>query len=122
MILPPIKKFKGDEHEMIDFSKLNADDWKFKGRKFEDIDFSNLSSEQWKLFRRGNYKLNIKNMTKDTLTGTWIAVVGIIASVLAHFNIVASQDSIAAIVAGVIAIYGVIHQITVSKVATGSFK
>ncbi len=61
-------------------------------------------------------------MVTDTLTGTWIAVAGIVVSILAHFNIVVSQDSIAAVIAGVIAIYGVVHQLTVSKLATGSLK
>ena len=61
-------------------------------------------------------------MTSDTLTGTWIAAAGIIVSVFAHFNIVISQDSIVAIIAGVVAAYGVIHQLIVSGAATGSLK
>lgn len=58
----------------------------------------------------------------DTLTGTWIAFAGVIVSVLAHFNIVVSQDSVVAIIAGAVALYGVIHQIVVSGKATGSLK
>jgi hypothetical protein len=58
----------------------------------------------------------------DTLTGTWIATAGIIVSVLAHFNVVVSQDSIVAILAGIVAAYGVVHQLYVSKKATGSLK
>lgn len=61
-------------------------------------------------------------MTQDTLTGTWIAAAGIIVSVLAHFNIVVSQDSVIAIIAGIVALYGVIHQLTISKLATGSLQ
>ena len=61
-------------------------------------------------------------MTQDTLTGTWIAVAGIVVSILAHFNIVVSQDSVVAIIAGCVALYGVIHQLTISKIATGSLK
>ena len=70
-----------------------------------------------------NYKFNFSNMTNnDTLTGTWIAVAGIVVSVFAHFNIVVTQDSVVAVIAGVIAVYGVIHQLVVSKKATGSLK
>lgn len=58
----------------------------------------------------------------DTLSGTWVALAGVIVSVLAHFNIVVGQDSIVAIIAGVVALYGVIHQLTVSKLATGSLR
>jgi hypothetical protein len=61
-------------------------------------------------------------MTTDTLTGTWIAVAGIVVSILAHFNIAVPQDSVVAIIAGAVALYGVIHQLFVSKVATGSLK
>jgi len=58
----------------------------------------------------------------DTLTGTWISIAGIIVSVLAHFNIAVGQDSVVAIIAGIVAVYGVIHQLMVSKIATGSLK
>ena len=58
----------------------------------------------------------------DTLTGTWIAVAGIIVSVLAHFNIIVPQDSVVAVIAGAVALYGVIHQLVVSQQATGSLK
>ena len=58
----------------------------------------------------------------DSLTGTWVAFAGIIVSVLAHFNLVVSQDSIAAIIAGLVAVYGVAHQLYVSKQATGSLR
>ena len=58
----------------------------------------------------------------DTLTGSWIALAGVVVSIFAHFNIVVGQDSITAIIAGLIAVYGLIHQFTVSKLATGSLK
>lgn len=58
----------------------------------------------------------------DTLTGTWVAAAGIIVSVLAHFNIVVGQDSVVAIIAGAVALYGIIHQLVVSKKATGSLR
>ncbi len=58
----------------------------------------------------------------DTLTGSYVALAGIIVSVLAHYSIVIGQDSIVAIIAGIVAIYGAIHQIYVSYKATGSFK
>lgn len=61
-------------------------------------------------------------MTQDTLTGTWIAAAGVIVSVLAHFNIAVSQDSVVAVLAGAAALYGVIHQLVVSWSATGSLK
>ena len=60
--------------------------------------------------------------TQDTLTGTWIAVAGIVVSIFAHFNIAVTQDSVVAIIAGIVAVYGVIHQLVVSKNATGSLK
>lgn len=59
---------------------------------------------------------------KDTLTGSWIAFAGVIVSVFAHYNVVVSQDSVVAVIAGIVAVYGLIHQFTVSKVATGSLK
>jgi hypothetical protein len=58
-------------------------------------------------------------MTQTTLTGSWIALAGIIVSVAAHFNIVFSQDSIEAIIAGAITAYGIIHQIVVHLNAKG---
>lgn len=58
----------------------------------------------------------------DTLSGTWLALAGVIVSVLAHYNIVVGQDSVVAVIAGIVALYGVIHQLTVSKLATGSLK
>lgn len=58
----------------------------------------------------------------DTLTGTWIAAAGIVVSVLAHFNIVVTQDSVIAIIAGIVSLYGVVHQLVISKNATGSLR
>jgi hypothetical protein len=59
---------------------------------------------------------------QDTLTGSWVALAGVVVSVLAHFNIIVGQDSIVAVIAGCVALYGLIHQFTVSKLATGSLK
>lgn len=59
---------------------------------------------------------------KDTLTGSWIAVAGVVVSALAHFNIVVGEDSVVAVIAGIVALYGIIHQFTVSKLATGSLR
>jgi hypothetical protein len=56
-------------------------------------------------------------MTDTTLTGSYIAIAGVIVSILAHFNIVVTQDGIVAILAGVAALYGVVHQIVQNKVA-----
>ncbi len=58
----------------------------------------------------------------DSLTGSWLAFAGVLVSVLAHFNVVVAQDSVVAVLAGIVAAYGVIHQLVVSKLATGSFK
>lgn len=69
-----------------------------------------------------NKKLKKFMSTQDTLTGTWIAGAGIVVSILAHFNIIVSQDSITAIIAGIITVYGIIHQLTISKISTGSLK
>lgn len=58
----------------------------------------------------------------DTLTGTWIALAGVIVATLAHFNIIIPQSSVETILTGLVALYGVIHQLVVSKQATGSLK
>lgn len=50
-------------------------------------------------------------------TGTYITLAGIIVSALAHYNIVVGQDSVVAIIAGVVALYGVIHQWLVNRKA-----
>jgi hypothetical protein len=54
-----------------------------------------------------------------TNTGSLVALAGIIVSILAHYNIVVGQDSIVAVIAGCVALYGVIHQIVVHKNVTG---
>lgn len=58
----------------------------------------------------------------DSLTGSYVALAGIIVSVLAHYNIVVGQDSVVAVFAGAVALYGALHQIYVSYKATGSLK
>lgn len=45
-----------------------------------------------------------------TQTGTFIAVAGIIVSILAHFGINATVDQVATAVSGIAVIYGVAHQ------------
>lgn len=66
-------------------------------------------------------RIIITKMT-DTLTGTYVALAGVVVSVLAHFNIAVPQDGVVAAIAGLAAIYGLIHQIVVSGVSTGSLK
>lgn len=51
----------------------------------------------------------------NTQTGNWIAIAGIIVSALAHFGILVDQDSVVSIIAGFIALYGVIHQVVITK-------
>lgn len=58
----------------------------------------------------------------DSLTGSYVALAGVLVSALAHFNIVTSQDSAVAVIAGIVAVYGLIHQVYVSYKATGSLK
>ena len=65
-----------------------------------------------------NGLLNNKTNVQQTQTGSYIAVAGIIVSILAHYNVVVSQDSIIAIIAGAVTAYGIIHQIIVTRKAT----
>ena len=46
----------------------------------------------------------------STQTGAYIAIAGLIVTVLAHFSIIIPQDSIVAILAALVTIYGTIHQ------------
>jgi hypothetical protein len=78
--------------------------------------------ESWLAWYNSRYYQVTFTQMKDTLTGSWVALAGVIVSVLAHFNVVVDQDSIVAIIAGILAVYGLIHQFTVSKLATGSLK
>lgn len=50
-----------------------------------------------------------------TQTGSYIALAGILVSVLAHYNIVVSQDSIVAVIAGAVTLYGILHQAFTTK-------
>ncbi len=52
-----------------------------------------------------------------TQTGNYVAIAGVLVSILAHFNVIVGQDSVIAIIAGVAALYGVIHQYYVSHQA-----
>lgn len=51
----------------------------------------------------------------NTNTGSYIGLAGIIVSILAHYNIVVGQDSIIAIIAGAVTLYGIIHQWYVTR-------
>ena len=51
----------------------------------------------------------------NTQTGTFLALAGIIVEILAHFSIVIPQDSVVTILAGLVTLYGVIHQMIVTK-------
>jgi hypothetical protein len=66
--------------------------------------------------------VNNNNFMKDTLTGSWVALAGVLVSVLAHYNIIISEDGVAAVISGIIALYGLIHQVIVSGTSTGSLK
>lgn len=57
---------------------------------------------------------------QDTLTGSYVALAGVVVSVLAHFNVVVGQDSVVAVLAGAVALYGVLHQLVVSHLATSN--
>lgn len=59
------------------------------------------------------------NTANVTLTGSWIASVGVIVQVLAYLGIYVAPEQIELIVGGFIALYGVIHQIVVHYRATG---
>lgn len=48
-------------------------------------------------------------------TGSYIAIAGLIVSGLSYFGIVLSQDAIVTIIAGGVALYGIIHQYVVSR-------
>lgn len=52
-----------------------------------------------------------QNMQATSQTGNILTLSGLIVSIFAHFNIVVTADSITAIFAGLVALYGVIHQV-----------
>ncbi len=51
----------------------------------------------------------------NTQTGSYIALAGLIVLGLSHYGIVVNQDTVVSIIAGVVALYGVIHQFFVTK-------
>lgn len=51
----------------------------------------------------------------NTQTGSYIALAGVIVTILAHYNIIISQDSIITIIAGIAALYGIVHQFFTTK-------
>lgn len=55
---------------------------------------------------------------QQTNTGSYVILAGFIVSALAHYNIIVSQDSIVAIIAGAAVLYGLIHQWYVTRKAT----
>ena len=54
-------------------------------------------------------------MLPTTNTGSYIAIAGLIVSALSYFGIVVEQAQIITIVAGLVAVYGLIHQIVQVK-------
>ncbi len=59
---------------------------------------------------------------EDTLTGSYIALASLIVLGLSYFGIVIPKETIVTVILGIVALYGIIHQLTVSRIATGSFK
>ncbi len=54
-------------------------------------------------------------MNTPTLTGTYIAVAGVVVTVLTYFGINATVDQIASVIGAVAIVYGLVHQIVVHK-------
>ena len=63
------------------------------------------------------YQTNFTHMeqTSNTQTGSIIAIAALIATACSYFGFVISQDTIVTILLGAVAIYGVIHQIVMTK-------
>lgn len=51
----------------------------------------------------------------NTQTGAYLAVAGLIVSILSHFGIIIPQDAIVGLISEIVVIYGVIHQYFVTK-------
>lgn len=51
----------------------------------------------------------------NTNTGTYVAIAGLLVSVLSHYGIIIPQDAIVGLISGIVVIYGVIHQYFVTK-------
>lgn len=49
-------------------------------------------------------------MITNTATGSWVAYVGIVVSALAHFGWIVDQNTVITIIAGLVALGGVIYQ------------
>ena len=47
-------------------------------------------------------------------TGSYISIASLIVAALSYFGVVLSQDTIVTIIAGLVALYGVVHQIVVT--------
>lgn len=53
--------------------------------------------------------------TSNTQTGSIIAIAGLVVAAASYFGFVLSQDTVVTIIAGVVALYGLIHQYFVTK-------
>lgn len=51
----------------------------------------------------------------STNTGSWIAIAGLVVGALAYFGIVVEENSVIQIITGLVALYGVIHQIVITN-------
>jgi tryptophan synthase beta subunit len=54
----------------------------------------------------------------STQVGSYVAISGMVVSILAHYNIFIEQNSIVAVIAGAVALYGIIHQFIKTKQVT----
>ena len=54
----------------------------------------------------------------STLTGTYIAAAGLVVAILAKIGVFATVDQVAMIIGGMVAAYGIIHQIVSHKTST----
>lgn len=51
----------------------------------------------------------------NTQTGATIAIASLIVAAASYFGFVLNQDAVVTIIAGIVALYGVIHQVVVTK-------
>lgn len=55
----------------------------------------------------------------NTQTGNFIAVSGLIVFILSRFGVVVNDTEIVAVISGVVALYGIIHQFFITKKVVG---
>lgn len=63
-------------------------------------------------------------MNNYSQTGSYVAVVGLVVTLLSHFGVLASADQIGAVVGGAVALWGIVQQFLSHKKlaqATGSY-